>query len=389
MLPRTISDKIRDMATKFPIISLTGTRQSGKTTLLRELFPDFRYVSMEDPDVNRLAKQDMRGFLDTYDDHVIFDEAQHTPELFSYLQGIVDNRWQRPGQFILSGSQNFLLLNSISQSLAGRVAVLYLLPLSFAELTAAEDIPKTMDAWTWQGGYPRLYDKHIDPPDYFPNYIDTYVERDVRDELGVRKLSAFRRFLTQCASRAGEMLSVNSLATDSGIDYKTAQDWLSILESSFIAFRLYLYYKNYGKRLVKTPKLYFYDSGLAAYLLNIDSPSALLLSQRRGALFENAVVSEIIKRYYAIGRTPTLYYLRDYSRTEIDLIIEKSGEVEYAIEIKASATYDSHAFANITKLSDDLGVDKDHRIVVYGGDQSFNTKWGRLLSLHDLQQIID
>lgn len=388
MVPRKITAKMRELAEQFPVISLTGARQTGKTTLLREVFSDYTYVSLENPKLRALAQADPDTFFSQYDNHVIFDEAQRVPELFSYLQGIVDERRQEPGQFILSGSQNFLLMKSISQSLAGRVALLYLMPFSRAELKDAGRSPGAMDEWMWRGGYPRLYDSTIKPAGYFPNYINTYLERDVRAELGVRKLAAFENFLVQCAVRDGELLNYSALAKACEIDRKTVEDWLSVLESSFIVYRIYPYYKNYGKRLVKTPKLYFYDTGLAAYLLGIDSPESLALSKYRGPLFENTVINAVAKEYYVRGRKPTLYFWRDTNQKEVDLIVEKGGEVQYLVEVKASATYDLHAFARVDELGETIGLPTDRRIVVYGGDQPLNTRFGRLLTMDDVAQLV-
>ncbi|WEV75377.1 ATP-binding protein [Bifidobacterium sp. ESL0800] len=390
MIPREITAEMHDLFRQFPIVSLTGARQTGKTTLLREVFSDYAYVSLENPRMRELLQTDADTFFARYGIHVIFDEAQRMPDLFSYLQGIVDERHQEPGQFILSGSQSFLLMKSITQSLAGRVAVLHLMPFSRGELKAAGKDLGTMDEWMWRGGYPRLYDtaNEVNPEKYFRSYIDTYLERDVREELGVRKLSAFRNFLVQCAIRVGELINYASLAKACGIDVKTVQDWLSVLEASFIVYRMYPYYKNYGKRLVKTPKLYFYDTGLVAYLLGIISPDRLLLSKYRGPIFENAVSNEVMKEYYVRGRKPTFYFWRDTNQKEVDLVIEKGGEVQYLVEVKASATYDLHAFARVDELGETMGLTTDRRIVVYGGDQAFDTRFGRLLTLDDVDQLV-
>lgn len=388
MIPRAITTKMTDLLDKFPILSLTGARQSGKTTLLKETFPDYRYINLEQTSVADLARTDIQTFLSLYGDKVIFDEAQRVPDLFSELQVLVDERRQEPGQFILSGSQNFLLMDNITQSLAGRVAIMHLPSLSYAELRAAGLEPPNADTWSWRGGYPRLYDIGIPPEDYFPNYVSTYVERDVRHELGVQKLAEFRTFLTQCALHAGELVNYAALAQGSGVDAKTAAGWLSLLESSFIVFRLYPYHRNMGKRLVKTPKLYFYDTGLAAYLLGIDSPEDLPFSKHRGALFENAVIGEVIKHYHARGRKPQLCFWRDSNRKEIDLLVEKGGTLRYAVEIKASTTYDSHAFGPINDLAPQLGLDAAHCAVVYGGGESFDTRFGRMLTIDQLDQLV-
>ncbi|BDR52321.1 ATPase [Bombiscardovia nodaiensis] len=340
----------------FPVVSLTGPRQSGKTTLTRQLFSNFEYVSLENPDVRQLALDDPRAFFARYRSHVIFDEAQRVPSLFSYLQEIVDET-NEPGQFVLTGSQNFLLLKTISQSLAGRVGIAHLLPFSYAEASQSSQAPVSVDDYMFKGGYPRLYGSGVPSSDFFQAYIQTYLERDIRDDLGVRKIADFERYLSLCATRIGELFADSALAVEARISPATASDWLSLLEASFVAFRLQPYYRNFGKRLVKTPKLYFYDTGLACHLLGLTSSEDLLLNQPlRGHLFENLVVSELLKHYYNQGKRPQLYYWRDSNRKEIDLVIEHGGQIRYLVEVKASATYNPHAFATIDSLGDLMGV---------------------------------
>ncbi|MBT1170654.1 ATP-binding protein [Bifidobacterium sp. SO4] len=387
MIPRALTDKMLSMSKLFPVVTITGPRQSGKSTLVQHAFPDYRYVSLEDADVRALAQDDPRSFLERFDSKVILDEAQRVPELFSYMQGVIDNR-NEPGQYVLSGSQNFLLLKSISQSLAGRVAILHLLPLSYAEMSAAGVTPDSMSGFLFAGGYPRLKTMGIDPQDFFPNYISTYIDRDVREELGVKKVAEFNTFLTMCATRVGEVLNLASLANDCGISVDTVRDWLSILEASFIAFRLHPYHRNYGKRLIKAPKLYFYDTGLAANLLGIESGDQMLMSQYRGNLYENSVVVEIIKRYQALGREPKLFYWRDSNKKEIDVILEKGGRPWYAVEVKSSATYNPKAFEILEDLAPAMGLDPDRRFVVYGGDESFSTKHGQVIGISDLGRLV-
>ncbi|WP_225431660.1 ATP-binding protein [Bifidobacterium platyrrhinorum] len=375
------------LAKLFPAVTLTGPRQSGKSTLVQEAFPDYRYLSLEDEDLRETALDDPRAFLDRYDSHVILDEVQRTPALFSYLQGAIDRR-NEPGQYILSGSQNFLLMQRISQSLAGRVAVLHLLPLSYAELATAHRTPRTIDDFLFDGGYPRPLTMGIDPADFFPNYVKTYIDRDVRAELGVKKVSEFNTFLTICATRVGEVLNVTSLANDCDISTDTARDWLSILEASFIVFRLHPYHRNYGKRLIKAPKLYFYDTGLAANLLGMESSEQLLTSQYRGNLYENAIAVEIIKQYQAIGREPKLFYWRDSNQKEIDFIIEKGGQPKYAIEVKSSSTYRPKAFENLEDLAPVMGLDPEHRFVIYGGNETFETRHGQVIGIDNVNELV-
>lgn len=388
MIPRLLEKKMLQLMTQFPVISLTGPRQSGKSTLVKHTFPDYRYVSFEDPDVYETALDDPRSFLARYDNHVIFDEVQRIPSMFSYLQGIIDER-DTVGQYVLSGSQNFLLLKSIPQSLAGRVAVLHLLPFSLEELESGNLTPKTIDEALFAGGYPRLNTRGISPSDFFPSYISTYVDRDVREELGVRKIAEFNDFLELAALRVGEVLNMESLANDCNVSVDTAKSWLSILESSFIAFRLRPYSKNYGKRITKASKLYFYDTGLAAHLLGIESSEQLISSNHRGNLFENLVVMEIIKRYEALGKRPKLYYWRDSNRKEIDLIIEKGGKPYYLIEVKSSTTFRPEAFSTIDSIAPEMGVPCERRFVVYGGSDSFENRHGRVIGLRDLGELVE
>ena len=383
MIPRSISATLRRNLRQFPLVSLTGPRQSGKTTLLRYEFPEYAYVSLEDPDARALAQDDPRSFLSLYDSHAIFDEAQRVPELFSYLQGKVDESGA-PGQYIISGSQNFLLMEAISQSLAGRVAVRHLPPLSYGEVRGTGGQPPTVEEWVVKGGYPRLYDVALNPDEYFPSYIQTYLDRDVRRELGVVKLTEFNRFIALCASRIGNLVNIQSLATECGINVRTAKDWLSVLEQSFIIHLLHPYHRNFGKRLVKTPKLYFADTGLACSLLGIETSEQFMTSYFKGTLFENAVVSELLKGVYAQGKIPSIYFWRDSSGREIDVIVEKGGSIQRAIEIKASATYSPKFFATLDVLGDVLGVLPEAREVVYSGTDTLKTRHGVVRSFADL-----
>ncbi|MDD6462168.1 MAG: ATP-binding protein [Bifidobacteriaceae bacterium] len=390
MIPRALTRELHLSASELPVIALTGPRQSGKTTLAKACFPDFEYVSMENPDTRRAFNDDPRYFLSRYHRHIIFDEAQRTPQLFSYLQQVVDET-NEPGQFVLTGSQNFLLLDTISQTLAGRVAVRHLLPLSYSEVLASDadtERPDSIEEWVFRGGYPRLYGgSTIRTVNFYEDYLRTYVERDVRKELGVRKLTDYTRFVKYAAHQCGKSYVASDFANECGVSRITVNDWMSILESSFVAFRMLPYYKNYGKRLVKMPKLYFYDTGLACNLQGIESPMQLRGGDAWGNLFENAVVVEIIKQYYMHGREPRLYYWRDNRGMEIDFVIEKSGKPQYVIEVKASSTYDVHAWATIDKMADSMGVDTEHRLLVYSGADSFDTRHGRVLRLQDLASL--
>ncbi len=387
MIERELTARALEMADTFPVISITGPRQSGKSTLVKAAFPNYRYVNLEDKDMRAFANDDPHSFLQAYPAGSIIDEAQRAPDLFSYLQGTVD-RADEPGQYILSGSQNFLLLESISQSLAGRVAILNLLPLSYRELAEAKLLPETLNNWMYTGGYPRIYAQGINPTDFYPSYIQTYLERDVRKELGVQKIAEFERFLALCAIRTGNMLNKEDLARDCGVTVKTVENWLSVLEASFIALRLQPYYRNFGKRLVKAPKLYLCDTGLACNLLDMEHADELAIDPMRGALFETAVVSEIQKTALSQGKKPKLYYWRDVNKQEADLIIEKGARPWCVIEVKSSATYHSKFFTTISGLGDLLGVPTQRRYVVYAGDRSFQTTRGNVVAMGDITSIL-
>lgn len=388
MIPRTLANEITTSMREMPAVTLTGPRQSGKTTLARNLFPGYRYLSMEDPFTREQFQDDPRSFVSIYNDHVIFDEAQRTPNLFSYLQGVIDVN-NRPGQFVITGSQNFLLMRSISQSLAGRVAVRHLLPFAYSELADAGLAPENLSEWIIKGGYPRLYETTIRTSNYYRDYVETYVNRDVRTELGVRKLADFQHFLTLCAYQIGQTPQAMMLADKCGITRATAQDWLSILESSFILFRIMPYYNNYGKQLVKSPKVYFYDTGLASSLMGITGIDRLYDSPMKGHLFENAVACEIIKHFLMRGERPGLFYWRDNHGTEIDFLIERGGVPHYIIEVKSSTTYDPHAWATIDKLAERMDVDVEHRILIYGGNESMMTRHGHVITFTDIGHLVN
>ena len=349
MLNRAAFPTALRLAQGFPVLAITGPRQSGKTTMARALFADKPYVSLEDPEERLFADSDPRGFLARFPQGAIFDEVQRCPDLFSYLQGVVDKR-QRMGEFIITGSQQFGLMSNITQSLAGRAGLLQLLPFSLAELNVGGMLPATLDAAMLQGGYPPLYDRPVTPGDWFPNYVSTYLERDVRQLLAVRDLSLFQRFLKMCAARSGQLLNLSALGADCGISHVTAREWLTVLEASYIVYLLRPYHRNFGKRLVKMPKLYFLDAGLMAYLLGIRDTGTLSTHASRGALFETLVVSEWNKRQYNTGQVAELYFWRDSAGHEVDLLIP-DGNRFMPVEIKSGTTFSADWSAALRKLS--------------------------------------
>jgi predicted AAA+ superfamily ATPase len=338
MVVRAASQKLKQLATKFPVVGLLGPRQSGKTTLAKELFPKKPYVSFENQDTVLLAIRDPRAFLSAYKNGAVFDEIQRAPQLLSYLQELVDAHKKKAGLFVITGSQNLLLLETITQTLAGRIAFIQLLPFSLTELRDTNFGKQTLDGFLFRGGYPRLYQQRIAPTDYYPNYLLTYVERDVRQIKNISNLALFQRFLKICATRTGQQLNYSAIANDCGIDQKTVLNWLGILEASFIAFRLQPYYNNLGKRLLQMPKLYFYDTGLCSSLLEIENEKQMANHPLRGALMENLMIIELLKSRLNRGLRSNLFYWRDRTGNEIDLLLDQSDAV-VPIEIKSSTTF--------------------------------------------------
>jgi Predicted ATPase (AAA+ superfamily) len=345
MIYRILTKKLLSLAKQFPVLGIIGPRQSGKTTLAKELFSHLPYVTLEDLDERFLAQSDTRAFLDRYPKGAVIDEVQNAPEVFSYLQAIVDQN-QTPGQFILTGSQNFTLSANISQTLAGRIALLSLLPLSIEELKASNYESSDLDTLIFKGGYPRIYNNEINPVDWYPNYIRTYVERDVRQIKNISDLNRFQAFLKLCSGRIGQILNLSSLANDCGISHVTARQWLSILESSYLVYLLPPHFQNFSKRLIKMPKIYFYDTGLACSLLGIESKKQLENHYLRGGLTENLVINEIMKSRFNQGKQSNLYFWRDKVGHEIDCIYDIAGRL-IPIEIKSSKTLSTDHFKNL------------------------------------------
>ncbi|HLD26836.1 MAG TPA: ATP-binding protein [Patescibacteria group bacterium] len=365
LITRIATKQLKKLAKGFPVVAVVGPRQSGKTTLVQHTFPRMRYISLEDLDTRSFAENDPRGFLTTYQPPIIFDEIQRSPQLLSYMQGVIDQN-KNPGQFILTGSQNFLLYQGISQTLAGRVAILHLLPLSLEELSYTQYTSKEYIHYLYQGFYPRLYETKLNPRDWYLNYIQTYVERDVRQVKNITDLNAFQRFIAMCAGNIGQLLNLSSLANDCGITHNTAKSWLSLLETSFIIFLLKPHYKNFKKRLVKMPKLYFYDTGLASSLLRIENSQQLLSHPLKGNLFESLVISELFKYRLNRGISTPFYFWRDKVGHEIDCIFE-TGKKLLPIEIKSGKTITDDYFTNLDYWKNLTSA--QHACMVYGGDE--------------------
>jgi predicted AAA+ superfamily ATPase len=389
MIERLLQPRLLELATRYPVLTLTGPRQSGKTTLSRMAFPDKPYVSLENPAQRELAQEDPIAFLSRYQEGAIIDEVQRVPQIFSYLQGMVDEN-PRPGRFLLTGSQNLALVNAVTQSLAGRTTLTELLPLSLEEIRRFPSPPSDLDTILWQGGYPRIYERSLPAHEWLGDYAATYVERDVRQLMQVGDLLLFQTFLRLCAGRTGQILNLSSLANDCGISQPTARAWLSVLEASYIVFRLPPFFANLGKRLIKAPKLYFYDVGLATTLLNVEDPRQLENHPLRGALFETWVVSEIAKAYLHRGRRPQISFYRDSGGLEIDLILEKGTDL-ILVEIKSSQTPSGqffNAFERFTATLDGQETPKiTGRVVVYGGEDSQKRGRGEILSWRELDSF--
>jgi predicted AAA+ superfamily ATPase len=343
MIKRKAEITLRKLSRQFKAVAVIGPRQSGKTTLAKFVFPGKPYVNLENPDTRRFAKEDPRGFLAQFPDGAVLDEAQRQPDLFSYLQQILDET-RIPGKFIITGSNNFLLQENISQSLAGRIAYLVLLPFAASELP--EGSWDQVTTAIFKGFYPPVFDQPVEPSAWYANYLRTYVERDVRQLKNITDLNAFERFLRLCAGRAGQLLNMSNLAIETGVDSKTIASWISVLESSFIIFRLQPHHRNFNKRIVKMPKLYFYDTGLACSLLGIQNPSQLLYHPLTPSLFENLAISEMIKFLFNRAKGTNLFFWRDNVGHEIDVIIDQ-GNLLHPVEIKSGQTITPEYFRNL------------------------------------------
>ncbi|ARS39431.1 AAA family ATPase [Sphingobacteriaceae bacterium GW460-11-11-14-LB5] len=366
MIERIAKKELLELSDQFKSIAVIGPRQSGKTTLTRNVFPDKPYVSLENPDTRLYAEDDPRGFLSQFPDGAILDEAQRTPKLFSYIQQILDESTSK-GKFIITGSNNFLLQESIVQTLAGRVAYIKLLPLSISELKSANMFNENVNGFILKGGYPPIYDQNIPPNKWHQNYINTYLEKDVRQIKNITNLSLFERFLRLCAGRIGQLLNMNSLGIEVGVDSKTIASWIGVLESSFVIHLLKPHHQNFNKRIVKMPKLYFYDTGLATALLGIQNELQLDTHPSKGSLFENMVIIEMLKSRFNLGLPDNLYFWRDNVGNEIDVLIDEAGTL-YPIEIKAGKTINTDYFKGINfwnKLTSGTGG-----TIIYAGSES-------------------
>ena len=363
MILRNAARELLNLAKQYKAVVVTGPRQSGKTTLVKALFSSKPYISLENPDIRTFALEDPRGFLAQYPDGAILDEVQRVPALFSYLQQILDDKDQA-GLFILTGSNNFSLQENITQSLAGRIGQLTLLPFCLSELKALPQ--NSINEYLFKGMYPPLYDKKFEIGKWYANYIQTYIERDIRQIKNITNLIAFERFVKLCAGRIGQLLNMNSLAVETGVDSKTITSWISVLESSFIIFRLKPHHKNFNKRIVKMPKLYFYDTGLACALLGFTDEAQLLHHPLRGSLFENFVITELLKQRLNTGQTNNLYFWRDNTGHEVDVLLDADG-ILYPVEIKSGETITPDYFKAIhywNKISENTSG-----TIIYGGNQ--------------------
>lgn len=386
MIKRILSTKILKTSKVAPIIGIVGPRQSGKTTLAKEVFPNYTYVNLEQPDTRQYAQNDPKAFLNQYDNHIILDEIQRVPELFSYLQVKTDND-KKMGQYILTGSQHFLMMQSITQSLAGRIAIFNLYPLSYEELSNDNKQKKDIYTQIWYGGYPRLYEQEISPLIWINNYIQTYIDRDVSLISQITNLKTFETFLRVIAGRTGQLINLTSLSNDLGISHNTVKSWVNLLETSGIIYLLQPYFSNISKRLIKSPKLYFTDTGLVCRLLGIESPTQLITHPLYGSIFETHIVIEYIKYYLNRGESPNIYFWRDKKGLEADLFKNISGSISEIYEIKSSQTIPEDAFSKLKQIQSI--TDNNSRLnIIYGGSENQSRTNGEIISWSSLHKFL-
>ncbi len=386
MIKRKIEPHLKRLAKAYPVVTVTGPRQSGKTVLVKSAFSDKPYFNLESPEVRNRAQQDPKRFLEALKNGAIIDEIQRVPDLLSYIQVISDER-KKSGLFILTGSSQFELMQNVSQSLAGRTALLRLLPFEYEEIKTGYGKIKSTDSLLQKGFYPRIYDKRLNPYEAMSFYVHTYVERDVRNLLQVKDLSRFEKFMHLCAARTGQILNLSSLGNDCGINHNTAGSWLAILEASYIIFTVKPHFNNYSKRLVKAPKIYFYDTGLLCYLLGIQDAGQLKNHPLRGSIFETFVTADILKQRFNSVQDNNLYYFRDNIGNEVDLILDYSDKV-LPVEIKSGETFSDDMFKGLSyydKLA--KGKYKNKPVLVYGGKKSFDYKNFRVMSFDDFNTL--
>lgn len=386
MFNRTITPTLISLATEFPVVTITGPRQSGKTTICRATFPNKPYINLEQPETRRFALEDPKGFLSTIPDGAILDEIQRAPELLSYIQVIVDEK-QTVGQFILTGSQQFEIMNTVNQSLAGRTALLKLLPLSIEELTLAE-VPLSSNLLILNGFYPRIHNQKLNPTRVLGDYFETYVERDIRQLISIKNLGTFEKFVRLCAGRVGQILNLQSLGNEVGISHSTAREWLTLLEASYVVFQLRPWHSNISKRLVKSPKLYFYDVGLASYLLGLETELQVARDPLRGSLFENMVIVEVLKYRYNRGRKSNLCFYRDSNGNEVDLLLEVGTE-RFPIEIKSGETIVPDFFKGLTAFAKVSIPLKASAGLVYGGSEQQNRTQAQIWPVLRIHEMLD
>lgn len=385
MYHRILVKELNKLIKQYPIVTIIGPRQSGKTTLVCNTFPNKPYVNLESPDIREFAEYDPREFLARYPDGAILDEIQRVPKLLSYIQPIVDQTQQK-GIYILTGSHQLELHQAISQSLAGRTALLTLLPLSLLELSEA-GIKLTLDETLLMGGYPRIFKDHLDPTQAYRNYFQTYIERDLRQLIHLKDLTQFQRFIRLCAGRIGQLLNLESLGNDIGVSSHTIKHWISILEASFVIMRLQTYHENFGKRIIKSPKLYFTDVGIASYLLGIENTVQMSRDPLRGNLVENLVFLELIKARLNLGLEPQLYYFRDTQGHEVDFIFQTGREL-IPIEVKAAKTFNREFFKNLYFFKNLVEERSPRGFLIYAGNQEQKVETIEVLNYQNSSQVI-